>query len=142
MTITAHLAVSSAEAAARFYRDAFGAREISRLPTPDGRLMSLVLELHGSLLHLCDEFPELGVVGPNALGGSPVVLALDVADAPAVFAAAIEAGAQVRQPLGEVFWGDLHGQVEDPFGQRWNISQHLRDVPADELTAAAAKAFG
>jgi len=141
MTITAHLAVSSAQDAARFYRDAFGAREISRLPTPDGRLMSLVLELHGSLLHLCDEFPERGVVGPLALGGSPVVLGLDVDDAAAVFAAALGAGAQVRQPLGEVFWGDLHGQVEDPFGQRWNISQHLHDVPADELTAAVARAF-
>ena len=142
MTITAHLAVSSAEAAAHFYRDAFGAREVSRLPTPDGRLMSLVLQLQGALLHLCDEFPEMGVLGPRALGGSPVVLALDVGDAAAVFAAALKAGAQVRQPLGEVFWGDLHGQVEDPFGQRWNISQHLRDVPADELTAAVAKAFG
>jgi len=99
MTITAHLAVRSAEAAARFYRDAFGAREVSRLATPDGRLMSLVLQLHDAQLHLCDEFPEMGVVGPLAIGGSPVVLALDVEDAEAVFAAAVEAGAQVRQPL-------------------------------------------
>jgi uncharacterized glyoxalase superfamily protein PhnB len=64
------------------------------------------------------------------------------ADAEAVFAQAVAAGAEVRQPLQEAFWGDLHGQLEDPFGHRWNISQHLRDVPHDEVVAAAALAFG
>jgi PhnB protein len=84
----------------------------------------------------------MGVLAPPSVGGTPVVLALDVADAEAVFAQAITAGATVRQPLADMFWGDRHGQLDDPFGHRWNIAQHLRDVPQDEVVAAAARAFG
>jgi len=141
MSITPHLVVQGAQRAAVFYRDAFGAEELSRIPTPDGRLMSVQLRIGGGLLHLADEFPELGVLAPPSIGGTAVVLALEVADAKAVFARALAAGAQVRQPLAEVFWGDLHGQLDDPFGHRWNVSQHLRDVPHDEIVAAAARAF-
>jgi uncharacterized glyoxalase superfamily protein PhnB len=83
----------------------------------------------------------MDVLAPPSIGGSPVVLGLEVDDAEAVFARAVAAGAQVRQPLGEMFWGDLHGQLEDPFGHRWNISQHLRDVPSAEVVAAAAQLF-
>jgi PhnB protein len=79
---------------------------------------------------------------PSTWPSTPVVLALDVPDAEAVFTRAVAAGATVRQPLQEVFWGDLHGQLDDPFGHRWNVSQHLRDVPQDEIVAAAARAFG
>ena len=92
-------------------------------------------------MHLADEFPEMGVLAAPTIGGTPVVLALDVADAEAVFAQAVAAGAQVRQPLADTFWGDLHGQLDDPFGHRWNVGQHLRDVPHDEIVAAAARAF-
>jgi PhnB protein len=104
--------------------------------------MSVVLRIGDSLLHLADEFPEMGVLAPPSIGGTPVVLALEVVDAEAVFAQAIAAGAEVRQPLRDAFWGDLHGQIVDPFGHRWNISQHLRDVPHAEVVAAAARAFG
>jgi PhnB protein len=141
MPVNAHLVVQGAVQAAAFYRDAFGATELTRIPTPDGRLMSLQLRLSGSVLHLADEFPEMGVLAPPTIGGTPVVLALEVDDAEAVFAQAVAAGAQVRQPLGDTFWGDLHGQVEDPFGHRWNISQHVRDVPHAEVVAAAAALF-
>ena len=141
MPITPHLVVQGAERAARFYRDAFGAEELSRIPTPDGRLMSVELRIAGGLLHLADEFPEMGVLAPPSIGGTAVVLALEVSDAEAVFAQAVAAGADVRQPLTDMFWGDLHGQLDDPFGHRWNISQHLRDVPHDEIVAAAAQAF-
>jgi uncharacterized glyoxalase superfamily protein PhnB len=141
MTVTPHIVVQGAARAAAFYRDAFGAEEVDRIPTPGGRLMSVRLRLGGGLLHLADEFPEMGVLAPPSIGGTPVVLALDVADAEAAFAQAIAAGARVRQPLADMFWGDRHGQLEDPFGHRWNISQHLRDVPHDEVVAAAAKVF-
>ena len=141
MPITPHIVVQGAERAAAFYHDAFGAEEVSRIPTPDGRLMSVELRLAGSSLHLADEFPEMGVLAPPSIGGTPVVLALNVVDAEAVFAQAVTAGAEIRQPLADMFWGDLHGQLEDPFGHRWNISQHLRDVPNDEVVAAAARAF-
>jgi PhnB protein len=141
MSITAHIVVQGAERAAAFYRNAFGAEEIDRIPVPDGRLMSIRLRLNGSVLHIADEFPEMGVLAPASLGGTAVVLALDVDDADASFAQAIAAGAEVRQPLADVFWGDRHGQLDDPFGHRWNISQHLHDVSHDEVVAAAAKAF-
>lgn len=141
MPITPHIVVQGAERAATFYRDAFGAEEIDRIPTPDGRLMSVQLRIGGGMLHLADEFPEMGVLAPPSIGGTPVVLALEVADADAVFAQAMVAGAKVRQPLADMFWGDRHGQLEDPFGHHWNIGQHLRDVPHDEVVAAAAKMF-
>ena len=142
MPITPHIVVQGAERAAAFYRDAFGAQEIDRIPIPDGRLMSVQLRIGDGVLHVADEFPEMGVLAPLSVGGTPVVLGLEVSDAEAVFAQAVTAGAQVRQPLGDMFWGDLHGQLDDPFGHRWNISQHLRDVPHDEVVAAAAEAFG
>jgi PhnB protein len=142
MAITPHIVVQGAERAVAFYSNAFGAEEVSRIPTPDGRLMSVQLRMGDGLLHLADEFPELGVLAPPTIGGTAVVLALEVEDAEAVFARAVAAGAEVRQPLQEAFWGDLHGQLEDPFGHRWNISQHLRDVPHEEVVAAAARAFG
>ncbi|HEY2716762.1 MAG TPA: VOC family protein [Solirubrobacterales bacterium] len=141
MALTPHIVVRGAEQAARFYTEAFGATEVSRIPTPDGRLMSVELSLAGGSVHLADEFPEMGVLGPESIGGTPVVLALEVSDADATFAAAVAAGATVRQPLADMFWGDRHGQLEDPFGHRWNVSHHLRDVPHDEVVAAAAELF-
>ena len=141
MGITPHIVVQGADRAAAFYRDAFGAEEVERIPTPDGRLMSVQLLLGDGILHVADEFPEMGVLAPPSVGGTAVVLALDVADADAVFSQALAAGAEVRQPLQDMFWGDRHGQLDDPFGHRWNVSQHLRDVPHDEIVAAAAEAF-
>lgn len=141
MSITAHIVVQRAEAAVTFYGKAFGATEVSRIPTPDGRLMSVELRVGSSSLHLADEFPEMGVLAPPSIGGSAVVLQLDVEDAETVFAQAVAAGAEVRSPLADTFWGARHGQLTDPFGHRWNVSQHLRDVPHDEVVAAARKAF-
>lgn len=141
MPITPHIVVQGAGRAAAFYRNAFGAEELDRIPVPDGRLMSVRLRIGGGVLHLADEFPEMGVLAPPSIGGTAVVLALDVADAEAVFAQAVTAGAKVCQPLADMFWGERHGQLEDPFGHRWNVSQHLRDVPHAEVAAAAAIAF-
>jgi PhnB protein len=141
MPIVPHIVVQGAERAAAFYAEAFGAEEVSRIPVPDGRLMSVQLRIGGGLLHLADEFPEMGVLAPPTIGGTPVVLALEVADADAVFARAVAAGATVRQPLADMFWGDRHGQLDDPFGHRWNIGQYLRDVPQEEIIAAAAGLF-
>jgi len=139
--ITPHIVVQGAERAVEFYRSAFGAEELNRIPTPDGRLMSVQVRIGDGVLHLADEFPEMGVLAPPSVGGTPVVLALEVTDADAVFAQAVAAGARARQPLADMFWGDRHGQLEDPFGHRWNVSQHVRDVPHDEIVAGAARAF-
>jgi PhnB protein len=141
MVINPHIVVQGAERAAAFYAAAFSAQEVSRIPTPDGRLMSLVLQLGETQLHVADEFPEMGVLAPPTIGGTAVVLGLDVEDAEAVFTQAVAAGATVRQPVAEMFWGDKHGQIEDPFGHRWNVSQHLRDVPQEDIVGAAAELF-
>lgn len=141
MPIVPHIVVQGAERAAAFYSEAFGAREVSRIPVPDGRLMSVQMRIGGGLLHLADEFPEMGVLAPPTFGGTAVVLALEVVDADMVFARAVTAGATVRQPLADMFWGDRHGQLDDPFGHRWNIDQHLRDVPREEIAAAVDEAF-
>jgi PhnB protein len=141
MCITPHIVVQGADRAAAFYREAFGAEEIDRIPVPDGRLMSIRLRLGGGLLHVCDEFPEIGVLAPSSLGGTATVLALDVTDVDGVFERAVAAGASARQRPADMFWGDRHVQLEDPFGHRWNISRHVRDVPHDEVVAAAARAF-
>jgi PhnB protein len=142
VVITPHIVVRGAERAAAFYREAFGAVEVARVPTPDGRLMSVELQIGDGRLHLADAFPELGVLAPPSIGGTAVVLSLDVGDAEAVFAQAVVAGAEIRVPLQEMFWGDLHGQLDDPFGHRWNVAEHVRDVPHEEIVAAAAQAFG
>jgi PhnB protein len=141
VSITPHIVVQGADRAAAFYALAFGAEEVSRIPVPDGRLMSVELRIGGGALHLADEFPEMGVLAPPSIGGTAVVLALEVADADATFAQAVAAGAEPRQPVQEMFWGDRHGQLEDPFGHRWNVAQHVRDVPHDEVVAAAATRF-
>jgi PhnB protein len=141
MPVTAHIVVRGAGRAAAFYCDAFGAGELDRIAVPGGRLMSVRLRIGGGLLHLAGEFPEMGVLAPPSIGGTAVVLALDVAGAEAVFAQAVTAGAEVCQPLGDMFWGERHGQLRDPFGHRRNVSRHLRDVPHDEVVAAAAIAF-
>lgn len=142
MPVVPHFTVRGAERAVAFYRDAFGAEELSRIPVPDGRLMSVQLRIAGDVVHLADEFPEMGVLSPLSLGGTATVLGLEVDNAEVVFAQAVAAGATVRQPLQDMFWGDRHGQLDDPFGHRWNVSQHLRDVPLDEQIAAASAAFG
>lgn len=141
MSITPHIVVQGAGPAVDFYHEAFGAQELARIEVPDGRVMSAQVKIGDAVIHLADEFPEWGVLAPPSIGGTPVVLALEVSDADAVFALAIAAGAEVTQPLGDMFWGDRHGQLVDPFGHRWNISQHLRDVPHEEQVAAAAAVF-
>jgi PhnB protein len=91
---------------------------------------------------LADEFPEMGVLSPLTLGGTYGALDIATEDAEALWDRAVAAGARVYQPLQDMFWGDRHGQVIDPFGHRWGISQHLRDVPPEEVTRAAAAMFG
>jgi PhnB protein len=143
-TITPHIVVRDAARAADWYAAAFGFEEVTRLALPDGKLMSVALRLGDAELSLADEFPELGVLSPLAVEGdvSPVALVIATDDADGLWARALAAGAEVHRPLQDAFWGERHGQVMDPFGHRWGIAQHLRDVPREELERAAADAFG
>ncbi|OIQ67229.1 glyoxalase-like domain protein [mine drainage metagenome] len=98
--------------------------------------MHACVQIGDSLLFLVDEMPEHGALGPQALKGSPVTLHLQVEDADAAFARAVQAGASVAMPLADMFWGDRYGQVIDPFGHRWSIATHMREVSREEMVAA------
>jgi len=139
--IDAHTVVPDADAAAAWYARAFGAEEESRIPIPGGKVLSVVLRFGSSRVHVASEFPDFGVVSPLTIGGTATVLQINTADADALWSRALEAGAEVHHEIADQFWGERHGQLTDPFGHRWNIAQHLRDVPADEIAAAAARMF-
>ena len=141
MEIDAHTVVPDADAAAAWYARAFGAEEESRIPIPGGKVLSVVLRFGSSRVHVASEFPDFGVVSPLTIGGTATVLQINTDDADALWARALEAGAEVHHEIADQFWGERHGQLSDPFGHRWNIAQHLRDVPAQEIAAAAARMF-
>ena len=141
-TITAHIVVRDAARAADWYRAVFGAEERARLEVPGGKLMQLELRLGDSAVMLADEFPELGVLSPLSIGGTATVLHVSTDDVDAVWQRALDGGAEVRQPLQDVFWGERYGQITDPFGHRWGIAKRLREVPHEELVRAVAEAFG
>jgi PhnB protein len=141
MEIDAHTVVPDADAAAAWYARAFGAEEESRIPLPGGRVLSVVLRFGSSRVHIASEFPDFGVVSPLTIGGTATVLQINTADADALWSRALEAGAEIHHDIADQFWGERHGQLVDPFGHRWNIAQHLRDVPAAEIAAAAAGMF-
>jgi PhnB protein len=141
-TITPHIVVGDAARAADWYRVVFGAEERGRLEVPSGKLMQVELRFGDSVVMLADEFPEMGVVSPLSVGGTATVLHFSTDDVDAVWQRAVDGGAEVRQPLQDVFWGERYGQITDPFGHRWGIAQHLRDVPREELARAVSEAFG
>jgi PhnB protein len=141
-TITPHLVVGDAAEAAQGYGSALGAREQSRVTLPSGTVMTLELRIGDSAVMVASEFPEAGVVSPLTVGGTSTVLQIYTDDVESLWSRAVEAGAEVRHPLADTFWGDRHGQITDPFGHRWNLAQHVRDVPPDEIERAAAEAFG
>jgi PhnB protein len=140
--LSPHIVVRGADAAASWYGRAFGAEEIARIPVPDGRLMSVQLRIGAATLHVADEFPELEVLSPLSLSGTATVLQLETSDAQALWKQALEAGAEPLQPLQEAFWGELHGQLADPYGHKWNVAQHVRDVEQAEVVRQAAALFG
>ena len=141
-TIITHIVVGDAARAAEWYGAVFGAEERGRLAVPGGKLMQVELRFGDSTVMLADEFPDLGVVSPLSIGGTATVLHFSSDDVDAVWQRAFDGGAEVRQPLQDVFWGERYGQITDPFGHRWGIAQRLRDVPRDELERAVAEAFG
>ncbi|NUU01084.1 VOC family protein [Herbaspirillum robiniae] len=136
-SITPHLVCAGAAEAIEFYKKAFGAREGGRLAGPDGRLMHAHINIGDSSLMLVDEMPEWKCLGPKALGGSPVTIHLYVEDVDAVFAQAVAAGAQVKMPVADMFWGDRYGQLVDPFGHSWSVATHVRDLTPEEIRKGA-----
>jgi uncharacterized glyoxalase superfamily protein PhnB len=138
-TVTPHLVCAGAAEAIEFYKRAFGAVEMARLPTPQGKLAHAMIGIGDSVVMLVDEFPEMGALSPTSLKGSPVTIHLYVADADATVERAVKAGAKITMPVAEQFWGDRYGQLVDPFGHRWSIGTHVRDVSMEEMQQAMQK---
>lgn len=141
-TITPHIVVRDVIRAAQWYGDALGAKERSRVPLPGGRVMTIELAFGDSTVMMADEFPNHGIVSPLTLGGTYGALQITTDDVDALWKRALDEGAEVFQPLQDTFWGDRHGQIIDPFGHRWGLSQHVRDVSPEEIAREAAKLFG
>jgi PhnB protein len=141
-TATPYLIVRGAAAAIDFYKQAFGAIEIMRMPMPNGKLGHAEIKIGDSIIMLADEVPEMGHKGPQTLGGTSVGIMLYVTDVDAVATQATALGAKVIRPIADQFYGDRSGHFEDPFGHQWTLSTHIEDVSEDEMMRRMAAAAG
>lgn len=141
-TLTSHLVTRDPDRAGAWYTSVLGAQENSRISLPGGQVLTIELRFGDSVLAIADEFPDMGVLSPLTLGGTYGALHLAVEDVDTVWQRAIEAGATEFEQVHDAFWGDRTGQFIDPFGHRWALDQHLRDVPHDEVVRLAGEAFG
>jgi PhnB protein len=132
-TLTPFLTVRNAERAIEFYKQAFGAQERGVAKGPDGKVMHAELKIGDSVIMLSDEYPEFGSLSPQSVGGSPMGLHIYIENVDAAFDRAVKAGAQVEMPVMDQFWGDRYGKLKDPFGHKWSIATHVKDMSADEM---------
>lgn len=137
-SLTPHLVCDGAADAIDFYKKAFGAEELMRLPGKDGKLMHACIIVNGSSVMLVDENPCFNAVGPKTRGGSSVTMHLVVDDADASIKKAADAGAKVIMPAEDMFWGDRYGVIEDPFGHTWSFATPKKQLTLDEIQAALA----
>ena len=141
-TVTPHLTVSDGNAAIAFYKKAFGAEEIMRMPGPDGTgVMHAEIKIGDSMIMLNDEFPGHGPVAPTSLNGTTSVVHLYVEDADAAFDRAVKAGATPEMPVTDMFWGDRFGGVTDPFGHRWSVATRTEDLTPEQCGQRAKEFF-
>jgi PhnB protein len=138
--VTPHLTCAGAADAIEFYKKAFNAVEIKRMPGPQGKLMHALIRIGDSAVMLADEFTDWGSFGPKSLHGSPVTIHIYVEDVDALVERAVAAGAKITMPLEDTFWGDRYGKLEDPFGHHWSVATHLRDMSSEDMQQAAQKA--
>ena len=136
--VTPYLSVQGAADAIGFYKKAFGAKEIMRMPGPGGTVGHAEIQVADSRIMLADEFPEMNFRSPHSVGGTPVNLHLYVPDVDKVVKKALAAGAKPLRPVADQFYGDRSGTVEDPFGHIWHIATHVEDVSMKELKKRAA----
>jgi PhnB protein len=135
-SVTPYLILKGAARALDFYKKAFGATELMRMPGPGDRIVHAEFKIGDCIIMLSDEmhdlYPDMGFKGPLALGGTPVGLCVYVEDVDKVFAQAIAAGAKAVKPVADQFYGDRSGTIVDPFGHKWTISTHIEDVSPEE----------
>ena len=139
-SVTPYLIVDGADAAIRFYAEAFGATEVLRMPMGD-RIGHAEIRIGDSHVMLADEHPDMGYLGPLKRGGATGSLMIYVPDVDAVFARALAAGGKEERPVADQFWGDRMGSLVDPFGHRWSLATHVEDVPEEEMQRRMEEAF-
>ena len=137
-----YLICKDAATAIEFYKTAFGATELERIPMPDDRVGHAELKISGATIFLADEFPDMGTVSPQSLGGTTVRMMIYVADVDAFAAHASAAGAKVLQPPADQFYGDRNCKLRDPFGHVWMFGSHIEDVSREEIRRRADALFG
>jgi PhnB protein len=139
-TATPYLIVNGAAQAIEFYKKAFGATELMRMAQPGGKIGHAEIKIGDSPIMLADESPDVGARSPQSIGGSPVSIMLYVEDVDRIFSQAVAAGAKVKRPVADQFYGDRTGGIEDPFGHLWYIATHKEDVSPEEMRKRAAAA--
>lgn len=132
-TVTASLTVKDGAAAIDFYQRAFGAREIMRVNSPDGKIMHAEIQVGDSRVMLADEHPGMGCAAPVSVGQATGSLYLYVPDVDAAFQRAVAAGAKAVMPVTDMFWGDRFGAVDDPSGHRWGLATHVEDPTPEQM---------
>jgi PhnB protein len=140
-TLTPFLTVRDAVRAIEFYKQAFGAQERGVMKGPDGKVMHAELMIGDSIVMLSDEFPEFGALSPESSGGAGMGLHIYVDGVDAAFDRAVKAGAQVEMPVSDQFWGDRYGKLKDPFGHKWSIATHTKDMSGDEIKRSMGEAM-
>jgi PhnB protein len=138
--VTPYLSIRGAARAIEFYKKAFGAAEVMRMPGPDGKLGHAEIRIGDSRVMLSDEYPEMAFLGPQTRGGSTVHIHLYVRDVDATTERAVAAGARLIRPIEDKFYGDRTGSIEDPFGHVWHLATHKEDLSMAELRRRAEKA--
>ncbi|HEV2828827.1 MAG TPA: VOC family protein [Pyrinomonadaceae bacterium] len=139
-SVTPYLIIEGAGGAIEFYQKAFGAKELFRFPTPDGKIGHAEIKIGDSPIMLADAYPAMGYNGPKSLGGSPVSLMIYVENVDTLFDQAVQAGATVKEAVTDKFYGDRSGSLIDPFGHVWHLSTHKEDVSAEEMEKRAKAA--
>ena len=137
---TPYLIIKGAAGALEFYKNAFGASEVMRMPGPGGTVGHAEIKIGKAIIMLADEFPDMNCKSPQSFGGSPVSIMVYVKDVDTFVKRAVSAGAKVIRPVANQFYGDRSGSLEDPFGHQWHFATHVEDVPPDEM-AKRAEAF-
>jgi uncharacterized glyoxalase superfamily protein PhnB len=133
-SLTPALTVRDAERAIEFYKNAFGATSRGGvMKGPDGKVMHAELKIGDSIIMLSDEFPQFGALSPQSVGGSSSTIHIYLDGVDAAFDRAVKAGAEVEMPVMDQFWGDRYGRLKDPFGHKWSIATHTKDLSMDEM---------
>jgi PhnB protein len=138
---TPYICCQDAASAIDFYKTAFGAKELMRMPAPGGKIGHAEIQIAGARIMLSDEFPDWDCLSPGSIGGSATTVMIYLEDVDPFFERAVSAGAKVLQPLADQFYGDRNCKLQDPSGHLWMFATHKEDVPPDELQRRAEALF-